>query len=563
VKVLLVSVNASYMHTSLAIRDLKNYAYANGISPEKVQIFLKEYTINQGIGDVVRSIGLTEADLVLFSTYIWNAEYVCKLISDVKKVLPECIVGAGGPEFGYGAQKYLNSLPALDFVMFGEGEVTFFELLKTIIEGKKIQKVAGIYYRAGVNEVSYSGDRIPIQNLDDVPFPYPELSGENPDSEFVNHKIFYFESSRGCPFACAYCLSSVEKSVRFKSLERTCEELKIFLDANVPLVKFVDRTYNLNEERYLSIWQFILDNHNGKTMFHFEIEAEYLSDRALEFLKKVPAGVMQFEMGVQSANKKTLKSINRSENIEKLAENIRRIPRTIHQHLDLIAGLPFEDLASFGESYDYVMDLRPDALQLGFLKVLNGTVMEGYAKENGWQWMESPVYETFSTPYLSFKDVGFLKQIEILTDMYWNKGIFKNTFKYIFSKVSPWKFMCAIHSYAFAKGTFEQARRDAYWFELLSSKEIAKDFDELDSKLIYDLLRYDFLLTGKKGNFPSWYEHRYDKEKHRQLLEEKGLLNNSRIAFATTEFEVFDFDVNSSAPENHPGTFEVLIRYAG
>ena len=189
-------------------------------------------------------------------------------------------------------------------------------------------------------------------------------------------------------------------------LERVYKDLQIFLDANVPLVKFVDRTYNLNPERYISIWQYILEHHNKKTMFHFEIEAEYLSNEALEFLQQVPAGVMQFEIGVQSANKKTLQAINRSDNIEKLAENIKQIPRTIHQHLDLIAGLPFENLESFGKSFDFVMALKPDALQLGFLKVLSGTQMEKYAKENGWKWMKNPVYETFSTPYMPYEHIS-------------------------------------------------------------------------------------------------------------------------------------------------------------
>ncbi|WP_287404706.1 radical SAM protein, partial [Treponema sp.] len=255
----------------------------------------------------------------------------------------------------------------------------------------------------------FTGNRAFIEDLDDIPFPYPEMIEGKADED---HKIYYYESSRGCPFSCAYCLSSVEKRVRFKSLERTCEEIQFFLDNNIKLVKFVDRTYNLDEERYIGIWDYILKHHNKKTMFHFEIEAEYLSEKALDFLQNVPEGVMQFEMGVQSANKKTLKAINRSANTEELAAKIKRIPRTIHQHLDLIAGLPFEDLESFGKSYDFVMSLRPDALQLGFLKILGGTVMEKYASENGWKWMESPVYETFSTPHLSFGDIAFLKDME-------------------------------------------------------------------------------------------------------------------------------------------------------
>ncbi len=581
-KILLVSVNASYMHTNLAIRDLKNYAEARcgdmlrDVGRAEIQI--AEYTINQPVGEVLRGIAGFEADWILFSTYIWNADYVCKLLPEIKKILPSCVLGAGGPEFGYGAKKYLTNIPALDFVMFGEGEETFLEMIsKSGGEPKnlllQLPDIKGIYYRVGEcknseatsdagSEISFTGNRDLIHNLDDIPFPYPDiLSGQfDPD-----HKIYYYESSRGCPFSCSYCLSSVDKRVRFKSLERACSELQIFLDNNIKLVKFVDRTYNLDENHYIGIWDYIMRHHNGKTMFHFEIEAEYLSDKALDFLQQIPEGMMQFEMGVQSANKKTLAAINRSTNVEALAKKIRRIPRTIHQHLDLIAGLPYEDLESFGHSYNFVMDLRPDALQLGFLKILGGTEMEKFAEANGWKWMESPAYETFSTPYLSFGDIAFLKDMEIVTDAYWNKGSFACTMNYVFRMVSPWEFFCALVEYGRGVGAFEQARREAYWFELINDFVMGENFSEfdgaLDKNLIYDLLRYDFVRAGKKGNFPEWYKHNYDKDKHRKLLETNGLLENSRIGFAITEYEEFEYNVLSENPEKEPGHTEVLVRY--
>ena len=543
-------------------------------------------------------------------------------------------MGAGGPEFGYGAKKYLVNIPALDFVMFGEGEESFREMIeksgdepKSLLE--KLAEIKGIFYRSGAGEISrenevkvgdgdgrfssgngfsggenveggggnsgggeitFTGNRDLIHNLDDIPFPYPEILEGTADPD---HKIYYYESSRGCPFSCSYCLSSVDKRVRFKSLERACSELQIFLDHNIKLVKFVDRTYNLDENHYIGIWDYIMKHHNGKTMFHFEIEAEYLSQKALDFLQKIPEGMMQFEMGVQSANKKTLAAINRSTNTEALAEKIRQIPRTIHQHLDLIAGLPYEDLESFGKSYDFVMALKPDALQLGFLKILGGTQMEAYAKENGWKWMESPVYETFSTPYLSFEGIAFLKDMEIVTDAYWNKGSFAFTMNYVFRMTSPWKFLCALVEYGRSVGAFSQARREAYWFELLHAFIIEENNfygqlsnkhdnsnsfdggsgggnnsvnddgsgDGLDKTLIYDLLRYDFVRAGKKGNFPAWYKHNYDKDKHRKLLDENGLLENSRIGFAITEYEEFEYSVLAEQPEKEKGHTEVLIRY--
>ncbi len=562
------------MHTNIAIRDLKNFAdeyFKN--KNDKPQIVIAEYTINQPAGEVLRDIAFCDADWILFSTYIWNAEYVSKLLPEIKKLLPACILAAGGPEFSYSAEKYLSLIKDLDFIMAGEGELTFVDLIEKTQTGSgefllNVNEVKGLYYRNQNGHTEYSGNRELIQNLDDIPFPYPEILSGQADPD---HKIYYYESSRGCPFGCSYCLSSVDKRVRFKSLERTCQELQIFLDHNIKLVKFVDRTYNLDEKRYLGIWDYILKHHNGKTMFHFEIEAEYLSDAALEFLQKVPEGVMQFEMGVQSANKKTVAAINRSTNIEVLAEKIKKIPRTIHQHLDLIAGLPYEDLKSFGSSYDFVMALKPDALQLGFLKILNGTVMEDYARSHGWKWMDSPVYETFSTPYLSFSDMAFLKDMEILTDAFWNKGIFLFTMNYIFRKTSPWEILCNLHEYAAGVKTFSQARKDAYWYQLfydfINEKldSLAENNSDglkmLDKNLINDLLRYDFIRSGKKGNFPAWYERRYDKEMHRQLLEKDEDLKDSRTGFSVTDYEEFDYDVRAEVPEEKRNPVKILIKY--
>ena len=406
-KILLVAVNASYSHTCLAVRGLCQYVKAQNIS--NLEIDFKEVTINQPFGDILRELAVCEPDAVLFSTYIWNVELTCKIIADLKKVIPGVVIGGGGPEFGYGAKKYLSAFSDLDFIMKGEGERTLTDVCKMMADGsfaeraatgislnKKIEDVKGLYYRRN-GEIFYTGDRDLICDLGELPFAYPFLlQPEFLTEELRNHKIYYYESSRGCPYSCSYCMSSLDKRVRFMPLDRVFHDLQIFLDAGVGLVKFVDRTYNLQPDRYIGIWDYILRHHNGKTMFHFEIEAEYLSEEALEFLQQVPAGVMQFEIGVQSSNKKTLAAICRSTNIEKLAENVKRVPKTIHQHLDLIAGLPYEDLESFGHSFDFVMGLKPDALQLGFLKVLNGTAMEDYAGKNGWKWMENPVYETFS-----------------------------------------------------------------------------------------------------------------------------------------------------------------------
>lgn len=572
-KVHFAAVNASYMHTCLAIRSIESFVRVNLPSQSGIELSCGEYTINEPHGEIIRKIAQTHADIVLFSTYIWNAEVCKNLISDIKKVLSCSLVGAGGPEFGYAAEKYLSTLSDLDFIISGEGEQTVLELLSKLnrnifLENKTasskdfaevLKTVSGVYYRQNSEKIVFTSPRQLIENLDSLTFGYPELLT---DCFEQDNKIYYYESSRGCPYSCSYCLSSIDKSVRFKSTEKVFSELKIFLDANVKLVKFVDRTYNINPERYISIWKYILKNHNGKTMFHFEIEAEYLSKEALEFLQTVPCNVMQFEIGVQSSNKKTLRAINRSDNIEKLAENIKQIPKTIHQHLDLIAGLPYEDLSSFEKSFDFVMSLRPDALQLGFLKVLNGTLMHKYASENDYKWQTNAVYETLSTPFMSFDEMMFLKDIEVLVDEFWNKHIFDNTVKYVFDNISPFAFFESICNFAKQKGSFNQARKDYYWFEFLNEYfSKFNSFEKLDLLLISNLLRYDFVLTGKKGGFPSWYDHRYDKERHRILLEQKGLLHSTRLAFALTEYEVFDFDVSKEVPSENKKTTELLIKY--
>lgn len=535
-KILLVAINACYNHTNLAVRTINEYI------DKKNLVSFDEWTINQPVGDILRGIVEKEPALVIFSTYIWNAEITQKVICDLKKILPEVVIGSGGPEIGFCADYYLKKIEALDFVIYGEGEATSKELVdlfeKVQGDGKKfvqnLESVKGLFIRKD-GKATFTGERPLICNLDEIPFAYPQIT--DPDN-----RIYYYESSRGCPFTCAYCMSSIDKKVRFTSLERTFKDIQRFLDVNVRLVKFVDRTYNLGEDRYIAIWEYILKHHNKKTMFHFEIEAEFLSEKALDFLQKVPKGVMQFEIGVQSSNKQTLESVGRSPNIEKLAANIRRIPKTIHSHLDLIAGLPHEDLETFGKSFDFVMDLRPDALQLGFLKVLHGTKMESYSEKNGWVWMEHPPYETLSTPYLSYKDIIFLKDVEKLLDAYWNSGSFITVMEYIFSKTSPWNFFYKLVCISRAKEVFIQPRKEQFWFELLAQILFDKEFSEINSETATELLRFDFIKSGKKGGFPLWYEHRYNKDNHRLALEQNGGIDNSRIGFAHSDYEEFNIN---------------------
>lgn len=549
-KVLLVALNASYSHTNLAVRSIKYYVEQHYSAPD-LSINFCEYTINQPVGDILRGIAASEADLVMFSTYIWNAELTCKIIPDIKKLLPQAKIGAGGPEFGYWPEGYLKKLQDLDFIVAGEGEVAVLELIKAYPQ----LNLPGIYYKSGA-EIKYGGFREPLCDLSELPFGYPDLS--DPDN-----RLYYYESNRGCPFSCSYCMSSLDRKVRFMPLERVYADLQRFMDAGVRIVKFVDRTFNLNEERYLKIWEYILAHHNGKTMFHFEIEAEYLSASALDFLQQVPAHVMQFEIGVQSSNAKTLEAISRSTNVETLAQNVRRIPRTIHQHLDLIAGLPYEDLQTFGKSFDFVMALRPDALQLGFLKVLHGTKMEEYAKANGWKWMENPAYETFSTPYMSYADINYLKDIETAVDAYYNSGHFATLMRYVLAQVSPWEFFCSLVNRGRELGAFENLRREQFWFEFMARLIKEDYFKILNKDIMYELLRYDFVKQGKKGNFPEWYVHYYSKDEHRNMLMENGGITNARLDYANSEYEVFRLNPLEDSPCLLPEgqTYPMLLRY--
>lgn len=555
-KVLLVAVNACYNHTNLAVRSI--YHYVNSKIKNENLIGYEEWTINQKIQDILRGIEKHKADIIIFSSYIWNWEIIQKIICDIKKIIPECVIGCGGPEVSFYGEKYLNSLENLDFIICGEGEETSLEIVniyKSFEFNKNkflecLQNTDGTIVKLN-NKIIFGKERALIKDLSSLPFAYPVIT--DPDN-----RIYYYESSRGCPFSCSYCLSSLDKRVRFMPLERVFVDLQKFLDANVRLVKFVDRTYNLDSDRYIAIWEYILLHHNKKTMFHFEIEAEFLDEKALNFLQKVPKGVMQFEIGVQSSNPETLKAVGRSSETKKLAENIKRIPKSIHCHLDLIAGLPYEDLESFGKSFDFVMNLKPDALQLGFLKVLHGTKMEEFSINNGWKWMDNPPYETFSTPYLSYSEMMFLKDVEVLVDVFWNSKNFEKTMNYIGSVISFWQFFYKLTTYCRKNNLFEAPHKEAFWYELFCN--LINSDSSKEAKITYELLKFDFISLGKKGNFPLWYEHRYDKNKHRDALELHGGVKNARLDFAYSDYEEFDinpFNINDTSSSK----WNVLFMY--
>jgi radical SAM superfamily enzyme YgiQ (UPF0313 family) len=558
--ILLAAVNARYNHTNIAVRSIALYCGKPGL------IEFDEWTINQPVQEILRGIAGHSPKIILFSTYIWNIDIVTKVLRELPKIIPECVIGAGGPETGYRARQILMQEQALDIVISGEGEQTVAELaaLYTKQSGpfirenwlKEAAHIPGVYAKFSTEtgpQTAYGGSRCLLPDMSALPFPYPEIT--DPDN-----RIYYYETSRGCPFSCAYCMSSLDTRVRFMPINRVYRDLQRFLDARVKLVKFVDRTYNLDAERYIAVWKYICAHHNGVTMFHFEIEAEYLCTEALDFLQTVPEGIMQFEIGVQTTNTQTLEAVHRSPDVSTLAANVRRIPRTIKTHLDLIAGLPYEDLNSFGRSFDWTLALKPDALQLGFLKVLSGTQMESYCREHGWQWMSGAPYEVLSTPSLSYRDIQFLKDVEVLVDAYWNSDNFSSTIRCIQNRKSLWLFFCTLTDHCRKLNVFTMQRNAAFWYELLNNFIKENDFLHDSAVMLHELLRFDFISSGKKGCFPLWCEHKYNKEAHRAALDTYTDFSCTRTAYSYSEYD--EFTVNPLAPENSSSTsYKILFLY--
>ena len=416
-KILLAACNAKYIHSNLAVYDLQAYAsdYAD-------HIVLKEYTINQQKDDIMRDIYLEHPDVVCVSCYIWNLSFVKELMADLIKILPGADFWAGGPEVSYDAEKFLTENSEFKGVMVGEGEETFKELAGYYVEKnpQDLKNMTGICYRDG-DQIIHNGWR-QIMDLSSIPFIYKDLS------EFKN-RIIYYESSRGCPFSCSYCLSSIDKKLRFRDTETVKKELQFFIDNKVPQVKFVDRTFNCKHDHAMAIWKYINEHDNGVTNFHFEISADLLREEELQEMSTMRPGLIQLEIGVQSTNPDTIKAIHRTMDFEKLKGIVDRIHSfgNIHQHLDLIAGLPYEDYDSFRHSFNDVYALKPQQLQLGFLKVLKGSHMMEMCREYGIVYKTQEPYEVLSTKWLDYDHVLKLKTVENMVEVYYNSGQFQNT----------------------------------------------------------------------------------------------------------------------------------------
>lgn len=419
-KILLAACNAKYIHSNPAVYDLKAYAAAY-----KDSVQIKEFTINQPKDEIMKEIYRSGADVVCFSCYIWNISFVRELIRDLKKILPDTAFWAGGPEVSFHAKNFLEDMPQVTGIMKGEGEETFLALAGYYLEGKgRLEEISGIVFRKE-DVIVDNGFREPV-DLDRIPFIY-----ENPEN--FENRIIYYESSRGCPFSCSYCLSSIDRKLRFRSLSLVKKELQFFLDHRVPQVKFVDRTFNCRHEHAMEIWKYILEHDNGVTNFHFEVSADLFREDELELIGRMRPGLIQLEIGVQSANPETLEAAHRKTDLEKLRRNVEKIRsfHSVHQHLDLIAGLPCEDYESFRRSFDFVYSMKPDQLQLGFLKVLKGSLMEEKAREYGITCKSMEPYEVLSTRWISYEEILKLKTVESMVEVYYNSGQFQYTLNWL------------------------------------------------------------------------------------------------------------------------------------
>lgn len=546
--ILLAAINAKYIHSNLAVYSLKAYAkkYQN-------QIGLAEYTINQNPDDILKGIYRDHPEVLCISCYIWNISYVRNLIREVHKVLPDTAIWLGGPEVSYDARKVLEEHPEVTGVMKGEGEVTFLELAGFYLEGiSELAKIEGITYRDGdqIQENPWRG----ITDLSTIPFVYKDLK------KFEN-RIIYYESSRGCPFSCSYCLSSIDKKLRFRDLELVKEELQFFLDHNVPQVKFVDRTFNCKHDHAMAIWKYLIAHDNGITNFHFEVAADLLNEEEIALIRTMRPGMIQLEIGVQSTNPDTIREIHRKMDFAQVSEVVTRVQEghNVHQHLDLIAGLPYEDYDSFEKSFCDVYQLRPQQLQLGFLKVLKGSFMYQAAPEYGCVCQSREPYEVLYTRWLPYDDVLRLKLVEEMVEVYYNSNQFGKTLRAIEKLFdNPFALYEALGAFYDKKGYMDISHTRIRRYEIL--QEFLQEYvDEEQMDYYRQLMICDLYARENMKTRPAWAKdlkaykrdirefYLKEEETHEYLPEYEGYDEKQLVRM--THLERMDYDPDTGVRE--------------
>ena len=611
---LLCGINAKYIQSNLAIFSLK--AYTDRKKIPGADIILKEYTINNYVEDILQDLYEEKADVVIFSCYIWNISFVRELAVELKKVSPNVKIWAGGPEVSYAANKFLMENSAFDLIMQGEGEEVFSELIQLELEVRsrvkdknkklenkkvlseamgdrqsteskqsikdryfeekdnanltndidmpKLQKLQGIAVRDFTEKTALENAESNIENktkiintgfaklmdMDTIPFVYE-------DFHLFEHKILYYETSRGCPFRCSYCLSSVDKTVRFRSLPIVKKELDAFLAAKVPQVKFVDRTFNCNRKRAIDIWSYLVEHDNGITNFHFEISSDLLGEEELELFAKMRPGLIQLEIGVQSTNGETVDAIHRHMDLEKVFHYVDRVHAlgNIHQHLDLIAGLPYENYERFGRSFDDLYAHEPDQLQLGFLKVLKGTVMEEEVKKYNILYRNQPPYEVLGTKWLSYNEIILLKGVEELVELYYNSGQYTLTLKYTVPFFeSPFRFYELFSAWYRGKGYHKLNHNRLEKYNILR-EFLRKHIDENEWDTLDEIMLYDMYLRENVKGRPAWA-----KDTAQYKKEWKALYRKQGEKLFPEDVQAGTYDSKRAANQSHIEVFEIDIK---
>lgn len=558
-KTVLVAINAKYIHSNLAVYSLRSYARTFGYEPE-----LLEFTINQQKDQILKGIYEAKPDLLCFSCYIWNLSYAEEIIEDIKKILPKVTIWAGGPEVSYDAPKFLKRHPEVDGIMCAEGEKTLTELISYYeigkSQGKSLDGINGIVYQE--NKTIHQTPLRDIMNMDDLVFPYEDLKD-------FEHKIIYYESSRGCPFSCSYCLSSIDKKLRFRSFSLVEKELEFFLAHKVPQVKFVDRTFNCKKSHAMAIWTYIKEHDNGITNFHFEVAADLLTEDEIALIQTMRPGLIQLEIGVQSTNEKTLAEIHRKTDFEEITRKVKAVQRgeNVHQHLDLIAGLPYENYESFGRSFNDVYALKPEQLQLGFLKVLKGSYMAEAAEGYGCVHKAKPPYEVLGTRWLSYEEILKLKGVEEMVEVYYNSGQFQKTIR-----AMEHLFETAFSMYEELADFYEKNGYNEVSHTRIRRYEILQEFlQEKEANLEYfkQLMIFDLYARENMKTRPQWandlsaYKMQildfYKKEEENPKLLTDYQSYQARQTIKMTHIEVFTYDVINENEEK--GAYPVLFDY--
>ncbi len=547
--VVLAAVNAKYIHSNLAVYSLKAYAGQAGY-PVK----LKEYTINQPFGEILKDLYQSQPGLLCFSCYIWNKTLIDDLAAEIHKLLPETQIWVGGPEVTYCARAYLEAHPAVNGVLRAEGEASFLELVKHVrldCAAQELEDIPGLTFRrAGI---IYETDERELLDMDELPFPYGNLE------DFTN-RIIYYESSRGCPFSCSYCLSSLDKKLRFRSLDLVKKELRFFIDQKVPQVKFVDRTFNCNRARALEIWRFLVEQDQGVTNFHFEIGADLLGPEEIACMHTMRPGLIQLEIGVQSVNPNTIREIDRVMDLEKLEANVAQIHqgKNIHQHLDLIAGLPYEGYESFRQSFNRVYWMQPQQLQLGFLKVLKGSRMERMAEEYGCVYLEREPYEVLKTNWLSYGEILSLKQVESMVEIYYNSGQFEHTLPLLeglFS--SPFALYEELGRFYEEKGYGQISHSRMRRYEILL--EFLEERNQEKLEAAREAMTVDLYSREKLKSRPDWMSGQEAWQKAiRDYIRREGLPKTVHIEVLSGETLLFDYRYRNPLTNNVEGQKIVL-----